>query len=171
MKTIIIYNSATGFTKRYAEWIAEETGGKAVPLSAVKKTDFSSYDNIVFGGWAMAGTVTKLKWFTDNMNNWQDKKLAVFCTGASPSENPELAGFFKTTAPKVGKAKLFYFQAGLNYEAMPAPYKLGMKMFLNMLKSKKDKTEADEMKIKMIASSYDISDKKYILPLLDYLNE
>ncbi len=25
MKTIVIYNSQTGFTKRYAEWIAEET--------------------------------------------------------------------------------------------------------------------------------------------------
>ena len=26
MKTIVIYNSQTGFTKRYAEWIAEAAG-------------------------------------------------------------------------------------------------------------------------------------------------
>ena len=44
-----------------------------------------------------------------------------------------------------------------------------MKMFIKALKAKKDKTEDDEMMIKMISSSYDISDKKYIEPILDCL--
>ncbi len=169
-KTIIIYNSATGFTKCYAEWIAEETGGEAVELSAAKKKDLSAYDNIVFGGWAMAGTVTKLKWFTDNMDKWAGKKLAVYCVGASPVENPDLDEFFKVTTPKIGKAKLFYFQGGLSYENMSGGYKMMMKMFVKTLKLKKDKTEDDELQIKMLSSSYDISDKKYIQPLLEYLN-
>ena len=46
---------------------------------------------------------------------------------------------------------------------------LMMKMFLKALKAKKDKTEQEEVMIKMISSSYDISDKKYIEPILECL--
>ena len=37
MKTIVIYNSQTGFTKRYAEWIAQESGADCFELSVAKK--------------------------------------------------------------------------------------------------------------------------------------
>ena len=37
MKTIVIYNSQTGFTKRYAEWIAEEAGADCLALSDAKR--------------------------------------------------------------------------------------------------------------------------------------
>ncbi len=42
-------------------------------------------------------------------------------------------------------------------------------MFTKMLKSKKDKTEAEQEMITMVSTSYDISDKKYIEPILDCL--
>ena len=32
MKTIVIYQSQTGFTKRYAEWIAEAVGADCIAL-------------------------------------------------------------------------------------------------------------------------------------------
>ena len=46
---------------------------------------------------------------------------------------------------------------------------LMMKMFIKMLKAKKDKTEAEQEMIKMISASYDISDKRYIEPVLECL--
>ena len=52
MKTIIIYNSQTGFTKRYAEWIAEAAKADCIELSAAKKKDLTAYEAIVFGSWA-----------------------------------------------------------------------------------------------------------------------
>ena len=47
MKTIVIYTSQTGFTKRYAEWIAEATGADCFELSAAKKKDLTTYDCIL----------------------------------------------------------------------------------------------------------------------------
>ena len=44
-------------------------------------------------------------------------------------------------------------------------------MFIKTLNAKKDKTEEDQEMIKMISSSYDISDKKYIEPILQYLKK
>ena len=54
---------------------------------------------------------------------------------------------------------------------MSAPSKLMMKIFIKTLKAKKDKTESEQEMIKMISSSYDISDKKYIEPILQYLKK
>lgn len=40
MKAIVIYNSQTGFTKRYAQWTAEETKAECLELSAAKRKIF-----------------------------------------------------------------------------------------------------------------------------------
>ncbi len=46
-----------------------------------------------------------------------------------------------------------------------------MKMFLNMLTAKKNKTDTELEMIKMLSTSYDISDKKYIEPILQCLKK
>lgn len=171
MKTIVIYNSETGFTKKYAHWIAEKANAECVEFSKAKKMDFESYDAIVFGGWAIAGSISKLKWFKNNISNWSDKKLVTFCVGASPIENPEI----NATLPKnftneeLKIVKWFYCPGGLNYEAMSFKSRTMMKMFVKMLNARKDKTEADLEQIRMLSSSYDISDIKYIEPIIDFL--
>lgn len=171
MKTIVIYNSQTGFTKRYAEWIAEATGADCLELSAAKKKDLASYKAIIFGGWACAGRINKISWFKGNIDKWTDKKLIAFCVGASPIDNPEIEVALRQNfnEPELKKVKTFYCPGGFNYEKMSVPSKLMMKMFLKTLKAKKEKTTEEQIMIKMISSSYDISDKKYIEPILQYL--
>ncbi len=173
MKAIVIYNSQTGFTKRYAEWIAEATGADCLELSAAKKEDLTAYETIIFGGWACAGSISKINWFKRNIDKWADKKLIAFCVGGSPIENPEvdiaLKRNFNVSEPE--KVKTFYCPGGFNYEKMSTPSKLMMNIFIKTLKAKKDKTEAEETMVKMISSSYDISDKKYIEPILQYLKK
>ncbi len=172
MKTIVIYHSQTGFTKRYAEWIAEAAGADCLELSAAKKKDLSPYEAIIFGSWACAGSISKIGWFKGNIDRWADKKLIAFCVGASPIDNPEietaLTRIFDESEQK--RVKIFYCPGGFNYEKMSAPSKLMMKMFIKSLKAKKDKTEEEQAMIKMISSSYDISDKKYTEPILQCLN-
>lgn len=173
MKTIVIYNSQTGFTKRYAEWIAEATEADCLELSAAKKKDLTAYEAIIFGGWACAGSISKISWFKRNIDKWADKKLIAFCVGGSPIDNPEIDAALKQNfnESEQKKVKTFYCPGGFHYEKMPAPSKLMMKMFVKTLEAKKDKTEAEQTMVKMISSSYDISDKKYIEPILQYLKK
>lgn len=170
---IVIYNSKTGFTKRYAEWISESIGCECVELSSTKKVNIDSYDTIIFGGWACAGTVSKLKWFKDNMKKWTNKKLAVYCVGGSPIENPavekSMKGWF--TEEEHEKVSLFYCPGGFNYDKMSVPSRLMMKMFASSLKAKKDKTEEEKIMAEMISKSYDISDKKYIVPIVEWVDD
>ena len=169
-ETIVIYNSQTGFTKRYAQWIGEDLECECVELGDASKLDFDKYSTIIFGGWALAGSVSKLKWFKNNMKKWNDKRLAVFCVGGSPNDNPEIEVAMKKwfTEEEHKRVSIFYCQGGFNYEKMSAPSKAMMKMFVGALKAKKDKTEEEKIMVEMIAKSYDISDKKYIEPIVKW---
>lgn len=173
MKTIVIYNSQTGFTKRYARWIAQAAGADCLELSVAKKKDFSSYETIIFGGWACAGSINKISWFKRNINKWSDKKLIVFCVGGSPIDNPEIEAALKQnfSESELEKVKIFYCPGGFNYEKMSLSSKFMMKIFIKILKNKKEKTKEEEIMVKMISSSYDISNKKYIEPILRCLEE
>lgn len=171
MKAIVIYNSKTGFTKRYAQWIAQAAGADCLELSAAKKENLAPYEAIVFGGWACAGSISKLRWFKSNLDQWAGKKLIVFCVGASPIENPEIEPILKRnfSDSELEQVNLFYCPGGFNYENMSVPFQLIMKVFIQTLKAKKDKTETERQMVDVISSSYDLSDKKYIQPILQCL--
>ena len=165
MKSIVIYNSQTGFTKKYAEWISELASCECVEFKSAKKLNLLDYDAIVFGSWCMAGGITKLPWFKKQIPalSSAEKKLIVYAVGASPADSPDVPvamrkSFSDAEWPLV---KVFYCPGGLNYDKMSGASKLGMKMLLKILSSKKDQTEEDLKQIEMISHSYDISDKKY----------
>ena len=150
MKTLIIYTSQTGFTKRYAEWIAEKMSGDLLDLKDAQKKNmdfFENYDAICYGGWAMAGSLVKAKWFLEKATNWKNKRLAVFCVGGSPNDNPDVDVFLQSVITEEQRKyiKVFYCQGGF---------------------TEKEKVMAEKM-----ASSYDISDIKYIEPIVMYLGE
>lgn len=172
MKTAIIYNSQTGFTRKYAEWISEAAEADCFELAAAKKQNLDIYDAIVFGGWACAGSISKVSWFKSNIDKWPGKVLIVFCTGGSPADNPEIETFMRSNFSEAEQKRIhmFYCPSGFNYEKMSAGSKLMMKIFQKMVHAKKDKTDAEIEMLKMISRSYDISDKKYIEPIVTLLN-
>ena len=180
MKTIIVYTSQTGFTKRYSEWLTEGLKAKGqevllLPLKeAKKKADsfFEGADAIVFGGWAMGGNIVGSDWLKSKVPMWKEKKLALFCVGGSPNENPDVAIALDRALSDEEKeyVKVFYCQGGIAYEKMKLPSKLAMKAFAGMLNKKKDATEQERKMGEMLSHSYDIADPKYVEPIVDYLS-
>lgn len=176
MKTLVVYTSQTGFTKRYAEWIAKRTQAVVIELEEAKKKKdsfFDEFDAIVYGGWAMAGSVVKVKWFFDKATVWREKRLAVFVVGASPRENPDVDTAMQNllTDEQKGYIKAFYCQGGLNYDNMKLPSKLMMKAFASAIKRKKNPTDMERDMAKWIDHSYDISDEKFVEPIVNYIEE
>jgi len=182
MKSIIIYSSQTGFTEKYAKWLSEALECDILPLKQAKKLDFQEYDAVIYGGWCCAGSINNLNWILEKIPTLHqaNKKLVIFAVGGSPMENPELPTTLNNMSTKIQEKlpanadfekayKLVYCPGGFNYDKMNFGSKLMMKMFLSMLKSNKNKSPADEAMIKMISENYDISDKKYLEPILDYL--
>lgn len=171
MKVVVVYNSETGFTKRYAEWLAEDIGCEAVALKEAKQKDFSSYDTMIFGSWCHAGFIRELKWFKNVMKSSPEKKYIVYAVGASPIDNPEIEPTLKMniTEEYSERCRVFYCPGGLNYAKMSFVHRIMMKMFAKMMAGKKDKTESEKVMAEMISKDYDISDRKYIQPIMESL--
>ena len=120
-----------------------------------------------------AGRISKISWFKSNIDKWSDKILIAFCTGGSPFESPQITPFLLGNFSEAEREKVhvFYCPGGFNYEKMSAGSKLMMKRFQKMVGAKKDKTEDDIKMLKMISHSYDISDKKYIEPIIKLISK
>ncbi|MDD7515935.1 MAG: flavodoxin domain-containing protein [Ruminococcus flavefaciens] len=77
MNTLIIYSSQTGFTKKYANWIAEKLNAETMTIKTSIKKDidyFKPYDTIIYGGWVAVEKIHKVDWFTSRIDSWKDKK-------------------------------------------------------------------------------------------------
>ncbi len=176
MKTLIVYTSQTGFTRKYAKWLADKMQGDLLDLKSAQKKEaafFEGYDAICYGGWVMAARVVKVNWFLEKAVNWRDKRLAVFCVGGSPNDNPDIDTFLQNALTDEQKKyiRIFYCQGGFNYEKMKAPSRIAMKMFVSVLRRRKDATEEEKIATEKMAASYDISDIKYIEPIVSYLGD
>lgn len=171
MKTLIIYYSKTGFTRRYAQWLGEELSCDCIPFAKRKTADFSQYGAVVYGAGCHAGSIRKLGWFLKKLPSLSSKRLAVFFTGAMPPDETAVAQTVEKnfTPEQLKQIKVFYLWGGLNYEEMGPVDRALMAGFRKMLRAKADAAPEEKEMLKMIESSYDKADRKYLKPLLEYL--
>ena len=84
MKGIILYTSKYGATKRYADWLAAESGFDCIETKNAKIEDVIRYDAIILGGGIYASGISGLSFLKKNIGKLQGRKVIVFCDGASP---------------------------------------------------------------------------------------
>ena len=172
LKAAIVYKSKTGFTRRYAEWIQEEAGFDLLCYDDITKSSLEEYDLIIFGSRIHAGKLDGLKKFQTLLKDPEKVKLVVFATGGTPLEAEEMVkAIWKAslTPEELETLPHFYFPAGLNYERMGTGDKLIMKTLARFLSKRSDKTAVEAGTEKAIGSSYDITSKEHITPLLKYI--
>ena len=81
MKGIILYSSKYGATRRYAKWLAEDTGFDCVETKSAKIGDVCTYDTIILGGGLFASRVAGISFLKKNIGKLSGKKIIVFCDG------------------------------------------------------------------------------------------
>ena len=170
---LVIHNSHTGFTQRYAELI-----GNALdcPVCALKDAppDLSKYGTVVFGSRLHAGIFDGWKKAQKLLTQRGAKKLVVFATGAMPNEaEAQIQAMWEQNLTRSEQKTIphFYLQAGLCYEKMGGVDRAMMKFAAWAMSRKKAKTAEDEAFQNAIRQSYDISDPKYIQPLVSRLKQ
>ena len=166
---LVVYKSVTGFTKQYAQWIAEELDCSILDFKEVSAKTLSEYKVIIFGGRFHAGFVDGLKKTKEIFEKSSATRLIVFATGAPPdTETAMIEEAWKNnfTPDESKRISHFYMQSGLRYKKMPLGDKLMLKAFSAMVKRKKDKTEYEKAMERALENSYDLSSKEYIKPLI-----
>ncbi|WP_242985386.1 flavodoxin domain-containing protein [Vallitalea okinawensis] len=174
MKTIVIYKSKTGFTKRYAEWIGEELNCDISNYEDFSQSSIVEYDCIIYGSRIHAGKVDGLKKIKTLVQGNGRSKLIIFATGATPLAAEDVINTIWRESFSEEELKAiphFYMQGGLNYEKMGIGDRLIMKTLAQMLSRKKAKSSVEAGCEQSIGNSYDISSRKYILPLVQFVQK
>ena len=171
MKAVIVYYSQTGFTRRYAQWLAEALGCDCVPFNHRTRVKLDDYEVLIFGSGLSAGKIRQLSWFKESMaTNREGRKKIVFAVGAMPQAATEAVEqmFAQNFTPEQREElELFYLQGGLSYERMSWPERTVMRIMCAMLRRKKKRTPEDEGMLRMIEKSFDATDRAAIAPIVE----
>lgn len=171
---IILYQSKYGATKKYADWLVEETGYDCVEIKNAKAANLQNYDVIIFGGGVYASGIAGLQFIKKNIGRLADKKIAVFAVGASPYDEKAIMQIremhFKD---ELSNISLFYCRGAWDEEKM----KFADRTLCRMLQRAVAKQNPEEweswQKALMCAAGQkcDWTDKSYLEPLLKHIEE
>lgn len=170
MKTIVVYQSSTGFTKKYAQWISEELSCDLADYEDASKK-IGDYDVIIYGGGIMAGKVSGFGKLKKNPL-LSGKKLVLFATGATNRNASEIINNIRNNnlSPQEQESIPFYFfESGINYETMGFVSKTLLKSMCKSLQKKTNRTDEETGMMYALMKSNDHSDKALIQPLITYV--
>ena len=174
MSGIILCQSKYGASKKYAEWISQETGFKIVETKKADIKDVEKYDTVILGGGVYASAIAGISFLKKNIDALKGKKIAVFCCGAAPYDD-EILDILKkkNMKDKLAGIPCFYYQGMWDLEGMKFGDKTICKMYVKML-SRKDPSEVKAWERPFLEAKdqkCDWTDKKYIEPLVKMIKE
>ena len=135
MKTLIVYGSHYGSTKRYAEHLAEMTGIETVDYKDAKK--INDYDKLIYLGALYAGGVLGLKKTVGKMADNQE--LIILTVGVTdPNETEYFNEIKKSIKSKIpaslyNEEKIFHLRGAIDYSQLDMKHRLMMSMFHKMV--------------------------------------
>ena len=135
MKTLIIYGSQYGSTKRYAERLSEITEIEAVDYKKAKGIE--GFDRIIFMGGLYAGGVLGLKKTVGKMADHQE--LIIVTVGVTdPNKTEYFSEIRKSIKAKIpanlyNEKKIFHLRGAIDYNKLGFKHRFMMSMFHKMV--------------------------------------
>lgn len=174
MNGVILYKSKYGATRKYVEWLVEETGFNIVEVSKAKIDVIKKYDVIVLGGGIYESRIAGISFLKKNIKDLQDKKIIVFCDGASPLDEKSFEEIKKRNMKgELKNIPCFYCRGQWDLEVMSLIDRTMCKMLIKSI-SKKDVNELQIWERALIDAGdkkCDWTDKRYLKPILESINK
>ena len=152
MKTIVVYESKYGATRKYAGWLADSLACELYERKAIQPEKLREYDAIVYGGGLYAGGVSGIRLLIDNFEALRHKNLVLFTCGlADPT--------------------VFHLRGGIDYAKLGPIHRSMMAMLRAMTKKKGYDTLRNEDKemLDTYGKVVDFTDRATTKPILDYI--
>lgn len=173
MNIVVIYRSLSGFTERYAGWIAEALQAECTELGSFSPGMLDKDTIIVFGGSLHATGINGYKTLKGKLKNSEFRELVLFAVGASPAkpgiEDEIMEANLRTDEEK--DIHLFYLRGGFDYSKLGIWNKFLMTLLKWKIKSKKEEERTADEK-GMLASfekPLDATGREKIQEIVDYV--
>jgi len=173
MSGIILYQSKYGATKRYADWLAEETGFPCVETRKAKIGEVKEYDTIILGGGIYASGIAGLPFLKKHIDELKEKKIIIFCVGASPYEEEAVKQVIEhNLKDTLAGIPCFYCRGAWNMGMMSFRDKALCTM-LRKVVAKKNPDNYEVWEKALMAAGDEVCDwteKRYIKPILECIS-
>lgn len=158
---VIVYQSKTGFTKRYADLLSAKMRLKVFRVKELSKVNKD--EEIIFLGWMKVG---KIQGF-DKLRKYNVKAVCGSGTARTAEPNNETV----IARNKIEGIPFFYLRGGcFPLKELRGLDKIMLSMFVKMLKSRKNKDEKQEEAISIIINGFDGVKEENLEPVLEWLN-
>jgi menaquinone-dependent protoporphyrinogen IX oxidase len=172
MDIIVLYKSKYGYTKKYAEWIAEELECDLSDVSKVNERLLSNYDLIIFGGGLYASGINGIKTIIKHFKNIKDKRLIVFSVGLTdPEDKLQFVSVKDKNFPDdlLGYVEVHQLRGGIDYNRLKIIDKSLLKAMKNLIekKSEDERTDVEKILLSTYGKTVDYSDRDSIKAIID----
>ena len=179
MKSVVVYRSKYGTTKKYAEWISESLSCDIYESRQINPGRLASFDNIIYGGALYAGGLIGIDILTKNYDAICEKNIVVFTCGLGDPKEKENIDNIRQSLSKVftkgmqQKIKVFHLRGGIDYSKLNFAHKSMMSMMNRMLKKKDPETlkEEERQMLDTYGGKVDFTDRHSIQPIIDHIKE
>lgn len=171
---IILYQSKYGATKKYADWLVEETGYDCIETKDAKVANLQNYDVVILGGGVYASGIAGLQFIKKNIGRLGNKKIVVFAIGASPYDEKAIMQIRKMHfKDELRNIPLFYCRGAWDEEKMKFTDRTLCKMLQKVVAKQNPDEYEPWQKALMCAAGQkcDWTDKAYLEALLKYIEE
>lgn len=141
MRTLILYTSKTGSTKKYAEDIAHAVNGDVFPLKKYKWKDVGDYDSIVFGGWVMGGKIQGIDDFLSHYDEISDKNILVFSSGMGFVTSESRDRLISGNVLDIYHIRYYQLRGSFDYSKLHFPYNFMINTSLRALRKDPDSAQ------------------------------
>lgn len=174
LKTIIVYSSKTGYTRKYAQWLKDEIQADIVELSSATYHKLKSYDRLIYGGGLYASGINGLKKFKKLIVDLVDKRVLIYATGVCPGRDEQINEMKNVnfSDDELSYIDFFYLRGGFNFELLGFIDKTLMGMLKKKIehKSLEELTPDDKGMLAVYDNPTDFSKKEYLQPILEHIN-
>lgn len=173
-KGIIVYQSKYGATKKYAEWLQVMTNFQYIEISKAVVNEVAQYETIILCGGIYASGIAGLSFLKKNIDKLKNKKLAILCVGASPYDEKAFTEIkARNLTGDLRDIPLFYGRGAWDESKMKFLDRTLCKMLQKSVVKKDPSTYEPWMNALMCAvgQTCDWTDKKYLIPLMNYLKK
>ena len=171
---IILYKSKYGATKKYADWLVEETGYDCIETKDAKVANLQNYDVVILGGGVYASGIAGLQFIKKNIGRLGNKKIVVFAVGASPYDEKAIMQIRKMHfKDELRNIPLFYCRGAWDEEKMKFTDRTLCKMLQKVVAKQNPDEYEPWQKALMCAAGQkcDWTDKAYLEALLKYIEK
>lgn len=169
---ILIYQSKYGATEKYVRWLAEMTGFACVNAKKARPEEAEPYDILVLCGGIYASGIAGLSFLKKHFARLKEKKIAVFCVGASPYDEKAMELLrAHNLKGELSDIPLFYGRGAWDEERMTFVDRTLCRMLQKSV-AKKDPAECEPwMKALLCAvgQKCDWTDRKYLEPVVEWI--